>query len=285
MPVNQALGVLSSVARLVGGPLGGLILGLRGIDGVVAADVATFLAAGVLLAPTVPPRAARATARVRLLHDWVEGFTVVTRTPVLRRAMGVVACMALAQGAFAVLFVLFVVRDLGGSETDVGVLRGVQAVGALAGGALLGVAIKRLDAARLVSFSMAAFGLLSLITWNAPAISTAFGVYVGIFVAVGVPGLAATTGLLTLLQAHAPEAARGRVMSTFFAVYGGVQAVGMLLAGLLGTGTGLTVGLQVQGVLYLVAAVLARRLIARSADRVPSSAWTTTSVSTTSTAA
>jgi MFS family permease len=285
MPVNQALGVLSSVARLVGGPLGGLILGLRGIDGVVAADVATFLAAGVLLAPTVPPRAARATARVRLLHDWVEGFTVVTRTPVLRRAMGVVACMALAQGAFAVLFVLFVVRDLGGSETDVGVLRGVQAVGALAGGALLGVAIKRLDAARLVSFSMAAFGLLSLITWNVPAISTAFGVYVGIFVAVGVPGLAATTGLLTLLQAHAPEAARGRVMSTFFAVYGGVQAVGMLLAGLLGTGTGLTVGLQVQGVLYLVGAVLARRLIAGSAERVPSSAWTTTSVSTTSTAA
>jgi MFS family permease len=285
LPVNQALGVLSSVARLVGGPLGGLILGLRGIDGVVAADVATFLAAGVLLAPTVPPRAARATARVRLLHDWVEGFTVVTRTPVLRRAMGVVACMALAQGAFAVLFVLFVVHDLGGSEADVGVLRGVQAVGALAGGALLGVAIKRLDAARLVSFSMAAFGLLSLITWNAPAISTAFGVYVGIFVAVGVPGLAATTGLLTLLQAHAPEAARGRVMSTFFAVYGGVQAVGMLLAGLLGTGTGLTVGLQVQGVLYLVGAVLARRLIARSADRVPSSAWTTTSVSTTSTAA
>jgi MFS family permease len=147
------------------------------------------------------------------------------------------------------------------------------------------VAIKRLDAARLVSFSMAAFGLLSLITWNAPAISTSFGVYVGIFVAVGVPGLAATTGLLTLLQAHAPEAARGRVMSTFFAVYGGVQAVGMLLAGLLGTGTGLTVGLQMQGVLYLVGAVLARRLIARPADRVPSTAWTTTSVSTTSTAA
>jgi MFS family permease len=286
MSVNQVLGILSSVARLVGGPLGGLILGLRGIDGVLVADAATFLAVSVLLAWRLPRRAdVRPTARMRLAHDWAEGFRVISRAPVLRRAMGVVACMALAQGAFVVLFVLFVVHHLGGSPADVGVLRGVQAVGALAGGALLGVVIKRLDADRLVSTSLAAFGVLSLITWNAPAVTTAFGVYVGLFIAVGMPGLAGMTGLLTLLQTHAPEAARGRVMSTFFALYGGAQAVGMLMAGLLGTGTGLTLALEAQGALYLLAAALAQRLTAQPAHGVPSTAWTTTSTSTTSTAA
>jgi MFS family permease len=197
---------------------------------------------------------------VRLAHDWADGLAMITRTPVLRRTIGVVTCMALAQGAFVVLFVLFVVRDLTGTAADVGVLRGVQAIGALAGGLLLGAVVQRWDAGRLVSVSLAAFGAVSLITWNAPAITTAFGVYVGLFIAAGLPGLAAMTGLLTLLQTHTPVSARGRVISTFFAIYGGVQAVGMLLAGLVGAGTGLTVALQLQGVLYLIAAGLALRL-------------------------
>lgn len=264
MSVNQALGVLSSLARLVGGPLGGLALGLYGIDGVIVADVVTFLAAAALFA-TGPRRRQDTEAGVprvhaRFLGELVEGFAVVTRTPALRRTMGVVACMALAQGAFVVLFVLFVVRDLQGSEADVGVLRGVQAIGALTGGALLGLVVERWDAGRLLAVSLGAFGLLSLVTWNAPALTTFFGVFVGLFIAAGVPGLAAMTGLLTLLQTHAPAAARGRVISTYFGVYGGVQAAGMLLAGTVGTGAGLTIALQVQGALYLVAAALALRL-------------------------
>jgi MFS family permease len=267
MAVNQALGVLSSVARLVGGPLGGLILGMRGIDAVLIVDALTFLGVAALLVRR-RERPARTTARPHPLRDWAEGFAVVTRTPALRRAIGVVACMALAQGAFVVLFVLFVVRDLGGSESDVGVLRGVQAAGALGGGALLSLVIGRWEPGRVVAISLAAFGILSLTIWNAPAITTAFGVYVGLFIAAGVPAIATMTGLLTLLQEHAPEAARGRVMSTFFAVYGGVQAAGMLLAGVVGTGSGLTVALQVQGGLYLAAAALALR-----GHRLASSPW------------
>jgi MFS family permease len=259
MALNQALGVLSSVARLVGGPLGGLILGLHGIDAVLVADALTFAAVAALLVPH-GSRSARAAAKPRPLREWAEGFAVVTGTPVLRRATGVVACMGVAQGAFVVLFVLFVVRDLGASEADVGVLRGVQAAGALAGGALLGTVVGRGEPARVVAASLAAFGIVSLLTWNAPAVTTAFGVYVGLFVAAGVPGIAALSGLLTLLQQHAPESARGRVMSTFYAVYGGLMAAGMLLAGAVGTGAGLTIALQVQAALYLAAAALAHRL-------------------------
>ncbi|MBA2553159.1 MAG: MFS transporter [Geodermatophilaceae bacterium] len=271
MTVNQLTGILSSLARLVGAPLGGLTLGLTGIGGVLVADTATFVAAAALFGWKVgrPAQAVRPepAAPVRLLADWGEGLAVVFRTPVLRRTMGVVVCMALAQGAFVVLFVLFVVRDLGGTEADVGTLRGVQAIGALAGGALLGLVIKRWEEERLIAVSLAAFGALSLVTWNATALTTAFGLYVGLFIAAGVPGLASMTGLLTVLQTHAPEGARGRVISTFFAVYGGVQAVGMLLSGLVGTGSGLTIALQVQGVLYLTAAALALRLRSRQHRR------------------
>jgi MFS family permease len=279
MPVNQAMGLLSSLARLVGGPLGGLVLGLRGVDGVLVADVATFLAAAALFSIRVPARREPPVtkgARTSLLRDWADGFAVLAGVPMLRRMVGVVALMALAQGAFVVLFVLFVVRDLGGSEADVGVLRGVQAVGALAGGLGLGVLIGRIEPARLVAASLAAFGLVSLIIWNAPSLTTAYGVYVGLFIVAGVPGLVTMTGLLTLMQEHAGEQMRGRVIGTFLALYGGVQAVGMLLAGLAGTGTGLTTALQVQGLLYLAAAALALRLTSWRPRIVTMRTWPST---------
>ena len=158
----------------------------------------------------------------------------------LRRTLVVVALAALAQGAFVVLFVLFVVRDLGASEADVGVLRGVQAVGSIAGGAC---SSRRSSAAStragLLAVSLGVVGALSLVIWNGPQVTTAFGVYVALFVAVGAPALTTMTGLMTLVQTHAAPDVRGRVMSTVFAVLGGVQAGGMLVAGLVGTGDGL----------------------------------------------
>jgi MFS family permease len=278
LALNQGLGMLSSVARLIGGPLGGLALGLKGIDGVLLVDAATFAGVAALFAWR-PPRAAAARGaavsparRPRVLCEWREGFAVVARSAPLRRTMVVVGLAALAQGAFVVLFVLFVVRDLGGSEADVGVLRGIQAVGALVGGALLGAVIRRLDAGRLLAVSLAGIGALSLIIWNLPVLTTAFGVYLVLFTAAGLPGLGTMTGLLTLAQTHAPEAVRGRVLSTLFAVFGGTQAVGMMLAGLVGTGVGLTVALEVQGATIVVAAAIARGLarpVTRDPERVP----------------
>jgi MFS family permease len=183
--------------------------------------------------------------------------------------MLVVALAALAQGAFVVLFVLFVVRDLGGTEADVGVLRGAQAVGSIAGGALLGAAVRRLEPGRLLALSLAAVSALSLMIWNGPRVTTAFAVYIVLFAAVGVPALTTMTALLTVLQAHAPPDARGRVLSMLDAVVGGVQAAGMLVAGLVGTGAALTTALDVQAGLYLVAAVLAGGLVQRTGWPIP----------------
>jgi MFS family permease len=268
--VNQAVGMLHNVARLVGAPLGGVVLGVGGIGGVVAIDAATFLGiAAVFAVPAAPatrtPLPAPETPR-RVVRDWAEGFAIVARTPVLRRAMLIVALAALAQGAFVVLFVLFVVRDLGGTEADVGVLRGAQAAGSIAGGVLLAAVVCRLEPGRLLALSLAAVSALSLMIWNGPRVTTAFAVYVALFVAVGVPALTTMTALLTVLQTHVAPDARGRVLSMLDAVVGGVQACGMLLAGVVGTGAALSTALDVQAGLYLAAAVLARGLAQHTAS-------------------
>jgi len=202
--------------------------------------------------------------RARAGREWVEGLAVVGRSPVLRRTLVVVALAALAQGAFVVLFVLFVVRDLGASEADVGVLRGVQAAGSIAAGLLLAPIVRRIDPGRLLAVSLGVVGAMSLVIWNAPQVTTAFALYVALFVAVGAPALTTMTGLMTVVQTHAAPKVRGRVMSTVLAVLGGVQAGGMLVAGLVGTGAGLTAALEVQGGLYLAAALVARGLAPRA---------------------
>lgn len=279
--LNQGMGVLSSSARLIGGPLGGLALGLTGIEGVLVAVVALYLLTAATLTVGVrslrrpgdlrvddraaAPRLEGSSIAARVWKDWREGLHAVATTAALRRVMAVAACAGTAQGAFIVLFVLFVVRDLHGSETDVGILRGVQAIGAIAGGLLLGVVVTRWAPARLASVALTAFGALSLLIWNAPGLSTDLGLYIVLFIAAGVPGMAAMTGLLTLLQTHSDPSNRGRVLSTFFAIFGGVQAVGMLLAGLVGTGAGLTAALQVQACLYLLAAALSLRISTKNA--------------------
>lgn len=263
--VNQLMGLLSSLSRLLGSPLGGLILAIGGFDAIIYANAGTFLIAAIIFTigargQQAPRKDGTADKSTSPWADLLEGLQITAKTPALRQVMGVVSFIALAQGGFVLLFVLFVTCELQGNEADVGVLRGVQAIGALIGGAMLGLVINHITPRRLISGSLLLFSALSLTIWNLPTLTTSFPIYIGLFIFIGVPGVSLMTGLLTVLQSNCAPQARGRVLSTYFALFGAMQALGTLLAGLLGTGTGLTIGLQIQGLLYLLAALMALRL-------------------------
>lgn len=282
-PVNQLLGVGSGLARLVGAPVGGLVLGLGGVDAVVVATAAAYAVASVVLfirvkkrpdaaAPApidVPvPRtlevdAAGAPPRLTFFAELGSGIAIVAADRVLRRLMVVAMLMSLAQGLFTILFVLFVQRSLGGGDTEVGILRGIQAVGALiAGVGLLGV-IGRVAPWRLAAASILGFGVLTLVIWNLPAVTTWFPVYVALFALVGAPGLLAMTAMLTIVDRETPATHRGRVTSLLFAALTALQAVGTLLGGFVGSGPAFEASLQVQGALYLAAGLLALTMVRR----------------------
>lgn len=281
--MNQLLGVGSGLARLVGAPVGGLVLGLGGVDAVVVATAAAYAVASVVLfirvkkrpdaaapAPTdIPvPRtlevdAAGAPPRRTFFAELGSGIAIVVADRVLRRLMVVAMLMSLAQGLFTILFVLFVQRSLGGGDTEVGILRGIQAVGALiAGVGLLGV-IGRIAPWRLAAASILGFGVLTLIIWNLPAVTTWFPVYVALFALVGAPGLLAMTAMLTIVDRETPATHRGRVTSLLFAALTALQAVGTLLGGFVGSGPAFEASLQVQGALYLAAGLLALTMVRR----------------------
>jgi len=263
------LGVGANIARLVGGALGGVLLDAYGLGGVVLGDAVTFLlAAAVLAGPTalgpVPARPTSSRPVERAARAWVAGLAVIRDRRALRGTLAVTALMALAQGAFVVLFVVFVLRELGGGGSEVGLLRGVQAVGGILGGLAVGWLARRLGPAALVGAGLGVFALLEAAIWNGPAATTALPLYVVLFVAAGVPGIVVLSGLMSVLLSATPDAFRGRVASTHAGVFGVLQAAGMLLAGLLVEPIGLLPVLNAQVAVLAVAAVMAV-LLPRSA--------------------
>jgi MFS family permease len=268
---NSLVGLNQNLGRLLGGPLGGLLLAAGDLRVIVAADVASFLLALVLIAglhPAPPPATGTDAAGAARAAATAPGGRPFGRRPV-RVGLLVVAVASVAQGLFVVLFVVFVARALHGDAAETGLLRGVQGIGAIAGGLLLAFAA-RIRPGRLAGLACLAFGLLSLAVWNAPRLTTAPPLYVALFVAVGAPGVAMMTGVSTVLQTSTVDGERGRVFAALGVVAAAGQAVGMVAAGLLGDRLGVVTVLNGQGCMYLLAGLLALAWLAdRGAARPP----------------
>ncbi|MGW4062537.1 MFS transporter [Amycolatopsis sp. NPDC004747] len=255
---NGLMSVNGSVARLAGGWAGGALLGFGGLTGVVTGYLAVLVVAAALLAkpfrrvgaPVAPP------GREPVLRAWLDGLRELTHNRRLRRTGLALVGTSVAQGMFLVLFVVFVLDVLGGSEADAGLLRGVQALGGLAAGFALATVARRVAPAALLGWGSLALGLVSALIWNLSLATTALGLYVGLFVVAGAPGVVVGAGVLSEIQsAVAPERA-GRVLSTTFAVIALGTTAGSLLAGTLVATTGPAVLLNVQAGVYVLAGAL-----------------------------
>jgi MFS family permease len=253
---NGLIGVGVNLARLLGASLGGVLLGYAGLPGVLLADALSFLLAASLLvrgfgvttlAAHHPP----------VLRAWVEGLREIAARRQLRFTVSLVGLMAMAQGLFVVLFVVFVTERLGGGEAETGLLRGVQSVGGLLGGVLVGVLARKFVAGRLLGWALLAFGLLSALMWNSAYLTTALPYYLVVFAVLGAPGVVGGVGLMSVLQLHTSDATRGRVLSSFFSLFDGFQALGMIVAGALVVPFGLSALLDAQAGLYVLAGLLA----------------------------
>ncbi|MGW7539099.1 MFS transporter [Amycolatopsis sp. NPDC054798] len=252
-PANGLMSVNSSVARLAGGWAGGALLGWGGLDRVVVGYLVALAVAGMLLA--FPFRRATVRKAAPEQADWLAGVRDLAGKRL--RATSVSALLtSLAQGMFLVLFVVFVLDILRGSEADAGLLRGVQAIGGLAAGFAVATLARRVAPVLLQGWGLVAAGLMSVAIWNLPGATTMLGVYVGLFMAVGAPAVVAGAGLLSHVQAETGPDRAGRVLSTVYALMAAGTAAGSLLAGALVAVTGPTVLLNVQAALHVSAGLV-----------------------------
>jgi MFS family permease len=287
IPANSLAGLGSAVGRLAGGPLGGLLLAAGSLRAIVVADAVSFAVAGLLIA-RVPRNAARVRDEGGAEGDGTEGdgaegaageagrfagggLRRVVRAPAVAAVLAVAVIVDTAQGIFVVLFIVFVAQRLHGGAAEIGLLRGVQAVGAVAGGILLATAGRRWRPIALAAVAALVFGALDLAAWNGPSVTRSEAVYVALFVCVGAPGVAMETAGLSFLQRATADGERGRVFAAVGLAENAGQALGIVLAGALVAPLGLTALLEAQGSLYLAAGlliiVLARRASSSRARR------------------
>ncbi len=263
---NSLIALNSGIGRLAGGPLGGLLLAAGDLRTIVVADAVSFAAAGLLIARL--PGAERGPARDRRAVQRTpppggRGFAAVLRLREIRGALGVALVGQVAQGIFVVLFILFVARRLHGGAGEIGLLRGVQAIGAIAAGLVLSYMSTSHLAGRLTAAGALVFGVVDLTIWNLPPVTTAAGVYIALFIAAGAPGVVMETGLISFLQLAGTDRQRGRIFGAMTLADNAGQAVGMLAGGLLAGPLGLMGLLNAQGCLYLAAGALACATMAR----------------------
>ena len=254
---NGMAQIASNTARLTGAPLGGLLLPVVGLHGLVLGDIGSFIASAALLAGCRTASRADEPEVAGRLAAVGEGWRAARRNPTLTSALVISFLGAVAQGMFLVLFVLFVLRSLGAGDQVVGLLRGLQAIGGVLGGFVVAMAASRIGARRLTIGGLATFGLVALLTWNSPAITNRTWWYAALFIVVGLPATAITTGLITGTQRATPPRVRGRVLSLIQVTEALGQGTGILLAGLLGSSISLTLLLDGQASLYLACAIVA----------------------------
>ncbi len=258
---NAMVEMASNVARLIGSPVGGILLPALGLRGLVIGDIATFVFSAALLArpwaASARSQSTRHPTHSGRLTAITDGWHATQASTTLRAALAISFIAAVAQGLFLVLFVLFVLRSLHAGDQLIGLLRGVQAIGGALGGLLIGTWIKHLSARTQAVWGLAAFALISALCWNSPAVTTAAWWYVALFIAVGVPATALGTGLITGTQQASPPHLRGRVLSLLAVAQALEQATGILAAGLLSAITPLTILLNAQAGCYLTCAIVA----------------------------
>ncbi|AXB43001.1 MFS transporter [Amycolatopsis albispora] len=253
---NGLMSVNASVARLAGGSAGGWLLASGGLGITVAVYAGVLALAGALFAPRFAPDLPGTGERPHVLRQWVDGLAEVRCNPALRVVSVAVVLLQAAQGMFLVLFLVFVLRTLGGDEADAGLLRGVQAIGGLAAGVLVATVARRVDPAKLLGWGALVMGLYSALTWHTAHLTTAMAVFAGLFAVAGGPGVFVGTGLLSVVQTVTPPELTGRVLSTAFAGMAAAQAAGMLVAGALADRIALDLLLGVQSFLFLPVAVV-----------------------------
>ena len=237
-----------NAARIVGPAVAGVLIGRVGVGPVFFINSVSFV--GVILtllrleARGLPARERRAT----MLEEIVEGLRYARRTPRLLLALGLVLSVSLFVFNFTVYVPLLARTVLGLGAEGFGFLMASLGVGAVAGALTVGgfgsrePELGRMFLSAAVAFA-ALLGLgLTRHVWTAAPLLFVTG-YFGIM-------LMATCN--TSMQLRAPDALRGRVMSLYTWVTGGVFPIGAFLVGSISQAWGVSAAFLWNGTLGLV---------------------------------
>jgi MFS family permease len=264
LPAANSLTMTVMQAGGIAGPLvGGALIPLIGFQWLYLADTVTLFATlfAVVGLPALPVVGATVTPGLRAVLD---GFRYLRTQPVLMMSF-VVDLIAMVFGMPRALFPEMAHLDFGGpSEGGLAfaLLFAAIPLGAVVGGVVSGWVsrVERQGLAVVVAIvvwglAMAGFGVAAMLASYAPAVM--LGVAVLMLAIGGAADMASAAFRMSMLQAAADDAVRGRLQGIFIVVVAGGPRVADVAHGATAAATGAAVAAAGGGVLVVVLTVLA----------------------------
>ena len=257
-------------ARIIGPSVAGLLIARVGLSPGFFLNAIAFVFSIISLwrIPARQPIARAGGSTV--VEDILEGVEYALRTPIVRFLLGMQVTLSFCVFNFSVYVPLLAKDVLGMGAEGFGLLMTSLGVGALSAGLVLGgLGASAPRAAMIATFlTVALSGLvgLSLTRW--------FWLAAIVLAITGFSGTMVMAGCNTSLQLRAPDALRGRVMSLYILLSGGVFPLGAFWVGFISEHWGVSRAFLVNGLLGLAAlgALVmwrraSKRRLAREGDR------------------
>lgn len=260
---NSLNALNNNLARVIGPSLGGIVASLFSLPGIALIDAATFVVAGGMIAlvtvsgqverEALPGQAKVPGSWPAFWPEWRAGLRLAWREPVVMILFTIIIITSLGEGIFAVMFVVWVDKLLGGGVLEFGWFMAAQGIGGILGGFILGGLGHKLAPVRLLWLSAIVFGFLDLALFNYPRFFSGIWPGLALILIVGIPAVGFGASWNTLLQKAVADAYRGRL----FGVYSMLSAFSFLvstsLAGAVGNNLSPITMLNIQGSLYILA--------------------------------
>jgi len=260
---NSLNALNDNLARIVGPAIGGVLLGVFGLQSVIVADAVSYALAALLITLIVVPAvvktavspAVKESAKAKFMQVWqqlVAGLKVIKQSHILTNAFIVVGIALFGDAIMSAVMVVFAqeVMDLGAD--GFGWILTARGIGGLLGGLLIAQLGQRFSTTQLVAGGLVLSGAIVLVIVNVPSLLVA----VPLMIIAGIPLIAWIVSLQTIFQQATADEYRGRVFGSFGTVSALLMAVGALMAGGITDVVGSAILMSVASLIYIFSGLL-----------------------------
>ena len=256
---NSLTSASNGIVRLIGGPLGGVLLAACGIRWLICADAVSYLLAAAAVglmsrSGDGPPGHVAAVGAVA--RELAEGWRALRAQPTARALLPVIVIFLAANASLSAVLIPFGIQRLGSSE-HTGLLLSCLGAGFLLGAPVIRVLLDRVGPRNLLTISLTATAGAYLLLFTSSSLAAALPAAV----AVGMFGSMALVIQQTSVQRLIPGAVLGRVSAVFLTGEAAATLAGSVAGPFLAQAAGLTAAAAAASLLTLGAAALTAALI------------------------
>jgi predicted MFS family arabinose efflux permease len=238
-----------NLARIIGPAIAGVVIGRLGVAPTFLVNGLGFTGVIVTLLRMKTPDPPPGPARASIVEEIAEGMRYAAGTPRLRLAIGLVFVVSLCVFNFSVYVPLLAKNVLGLGAEGFGFLMASLGVGAVGGALTVGARAARFPSVR----SMLVAATLALGMLAGLGFTRRIELAVPLLFFTGYWGIMLMASCNTSIQLQVPDALRGRVMSIYTWVSGGVFPIGAFIVGSISEGWGVSTAFVFNGTLGLAA--------------------------------